>query len=80
MMLLVKVFKGSIFLFGGEYKIYSIECVENISNFTLRSTRKLLIFSTHEMKYFGSYRKKGNFLFIFSVKGNNLIFFLVISR
>ena len=29
---------------------------------------------------FGIYRKKVNFLFIFSVKGNNLTFFLVNSR
>ena len=31
----------------------------------------LLIFPTHEMKYFGIYRNKVNFLFIFSVKGEN---------
>ena len=37
---------------------------------------KLLIFSTPEMKYFGIYRKKVNFLFIFSVAGKKLNFFL----
>ena len=36
---------------------------------------KLLIFSTHEMKYFGIYQKKVNFLFIFSVKGKKHNFF-----
>ena len=35
----------------------------------------LLIFSTHEMKYFWySPKKKVNFLFIFSVKGKNITF------
>ena len=33
---------------------------------------KLLIFSTHSMKYFWYLPKKVNFLFIFFVKGKNL--------
>ena len=41
-------------LFLGKYQKYFISCVENISNFT-RATHyalvKLLIFSTHSMKY-----------------------------
>ena len=34
------------------YQIYFIECVENISNFLSVACVKLLIFSTHEIKYF----------------------------
>ena len=36
---------------------------------------KLLIFSTHEMKYFWYLPKKGKFSFYFSVRGKNLTFF-----
>ena len=41
----------------------------------VRSTSDLLIFSTHEMKYFWYLLKKINFLFIFSVEGKKLNFF-----
>ena len=41
---------------------------------------KLLIFPTHEMKYFWYSEKNVNLLFIFSVKGNDLTFFLVVFR
>ena len=37
---------------------------------------KLLIFSTHEMKYFWYLPKKVNFPFIFSVKGKPQLFSL----
>ena len=36
---------------------------------------KLLIFSRHEIDVYGIYRKKVNFLCIFSVKGEKLKFF-----
>ena len=57
-------------LFLGEYQIYFIECVENIRIFRSAqySSVKILMFSTHEMKYIWYiciYRKsKFSFYFI----------------
>ena len=39
---------------------------------------KLVIFTTHEMKYFWYLPKKVNFLFIFSIKETILTLFIVI--
>ena len=60
----------------------------NVLKVSVISRVKLLIFSTHEMKYFWylpknkkkkkKKKKKINVLFIFSVKGKNLTSFIVI--
>ena len=77
----VQTFLGVIhrgyYFFRGEYQIYSIKCVENISIFMgvkhywlvkmlMCSTHEMLMSSTHEMKCNGYLQKKRvNFLFTF---------------
>ena len=64
----------------------SFEYIEDIYFFEVNTkyissnVLKSLIFSTYEMKYFWYLPKKVNFLFIFSVQGKKLNFFLFIFR
>ena len=58
-----------IFFFEVNTKYISLDALK----ISVISRVKLLIFSTHEMKYIcGIYRKKVHFLFILSVKGIKL--------
>ena len=65
----MKKYRGYL-LFLGEYQIYFIECVENISIFRVSSTSEIGdIFNTWDEIFFVFTEKEVNFIFIFYFSG-----------